>query len=91
MTVYEGLTIDMQPDDTEPVPTNQGDDIMGKRLLKSKTFWVNALTGLVSVGTFLMNSEFITSNPEVVAVIGTVIAVVNIVLRLVTKEPIKGV
>lgn len=91
MTVYEGLTKDMQPDDVDPALTNQGDETMGKGLLRSKTVWFNLLTGAVSIGTFLMNTEFIANNPEVVAVIGTVIAVANIVLRMITKEPIKGI
>ena len=88
MTVYDGLTIDMQPDSVAP---NHEDKKMGKGLLKSKTFWANAITGIVSVATFFMNSELIASNPEIVAGLGAAVALLNIVLRLVTKEPIKGV
>lgn len=64
---------------------------MGKGLLKSKTFWVNALTAVVSVATYFQGSEILASNPEIVALIGTGIGVVNVVLRLITKEPITSV
>lgn len=88
MSVYDGLTIEMQPDLVAP---NKGSDKMGKKLLRSKTFWINALTGVVSIGTYLVNTDFIASNPEIVAIFGVILAVVNIILRLVTKEPIKGI
>lgn len=63
---------------------------MSKGLFRSKTFWFNALTATVSVLTYLQNSEFLASNPEVVAILGTIVGVGNVILRLVTKEPIKG-
>ncbi len=90
MSVYDGLSIEMQPDDVDPV-LNQGDKNMGKRLLQSKTVWFNLLTGAVSVITYLTASELFTNQPEVVAIGGTIVAVMNIILRLITKEPIKGV
>lgn len=68
-----------------------GEETMGKGLLKSKTFWVNVLTAVVSVGTYISNSDLLADNPEVVAVAGTVIGVVNVILRLITKEPITSV
>jgi hypothetical protein len=64
---------------------------MGKGLLQSKTFWVNAVTLAVSVGTYLMNSELFVNNPEVVAIGGAVIGGLNILLRLMTGKPITGV
>lgn len=92
MSVYDELA---SPGDEPEKPVDEGpttgDSEMGKGLLKSKTFWVNALTAVVSIGTYLSNSELLANNPELVAVAGTVIGVVNVVLRLLTKEPIQGV
>ena len=51
---------------------------MGKGLLKSKTFWVNALTAVVSVGAYFQGSEILANNPEVVAVIGTAIGALQV-------------
>lgn len=64
---------------------------MGKGLLLSKTFWVNALTAAVSIAAYIQGSDLIAQNPEVVAWIGTGIGLVNVFLRLLTKEPISGV
>lgn len=75
----------------QPGPTNTGDTNMGKGILRSKTFWVNALMAAVSVGTYFQNSELLVSNPEVVAGIGTAIGIVNVILRLITKDPITSV
>lgn len=55
---------------------------MGKRFYLSKTFWVNviALIALVvqSLTTFVLSPEAQVS----------ILAVVNVLLRLITKEPI---
>lgn len=64
---------------------------MGKSLRTSKTFWFNVLTAAVSVGTYLVNSDLVAQYPQVVAIGGTVVGVLNVLLRLVTKEPIQGV
>lgn len=64
---------------------------MGKGLFQSKTFWVNGLTALVALGTYVMDSQLFVQHPEVVAVAGVVIGSLNIVLRFITKEPITGV
>jgi len=64
---------------------------MGKSLLKSKVFWVNLITAIVAICTYLINSDLFVNNPSVVAIGGTVIGVLNIILRLITKEPITGV
>lgn len=80
-------------DDTkkDPKPTDKGDKTMAKGLFKSKTFWVNALTAVAGIAAFFQGSELIATNPQVVAGIGTFLGIVNVLLRLVTKEAIKGV
>lgn len=72
-------------------PDQEKTPMLGKGLLRSKTFWVNVLTAVVSVGTYLTNSELLSDNPELVAIGGTIIGVANVILRLVTKEPITSV
>lgn len=89
MSVYDDLAAPGEKP-VEDGPTT-GDSAMGKGLLRSKTFWVNALTAVISVGTYFANSELLVNNPEVVAGIGTAIGVVNVILRLITKEPINSV
>ena len=56
---------------------------MEKTFLKSKTLWVNAL---VLVGTFAGIKELAPELSEEIVVVG--LAVVNIVLRVLTKAPI---
>lgn len=76
---YDGLN--------EPTET-QGVTDMGKTLFQSKTFWFNAITFLVSAATYLQGSELLAQYPEVVAIFGTIVGIGNIVLRIITKEPI---
>lgn len=61
-----------------------------KGLLKSKTFWVNAITLSISLATALQGADFVVANPEIVAAIGVAVSALNIVLRLITKVPVKG-
>lgn len=75
----------------KPVDANNKGGTMGKGLLRSKTTWVNLITTLVGFGTWLSGSEIIANNPEVVAAVGTGLGVLNIILRLLTKEPITSV
>jgi hypothetical protein len=53
------------------------------KLLKSKTFWFNLVTGAVTIADAL-NGRVIP-----VEVSGAVIAVGNIILRLMTNKPIE--
>jgi hypothetical protein len=53
-----------------------------KGLLKSKTFWFNAITGVVSVVDAL-NGKLIPAE-----ISGTIIMVGNVVLRLLTTKPV---
>ncbi len=59
---------------------------MGKSLFKSKTFWVNLLIAGLAALTALNDIDFST---ETVAFFGMAIGLGNIVLRTITKEPIK--
>lgn len=59
-----------------------------KSIFASKTFWVNALTSVITMGTYLVDSSFFVNNPEFVAIAGTVIGALNVALRLITKEPV---
>ena len=62
---------------------------LGKGLLRSKTFWVNLLTGASSVLAAVAGISVLPT-PIAPYLVGG-LAVVNILLRLFTGEPIKGV
>jgi hypothetical protein len=66
-------------------------DMNGKPLLRSKTFWINLITVVAGILTSVGGSELIQDNPQVVGVMATVIGVVNVLLRLITKEPVTSV
>jgi len=68
-----------------------GETNMGKGLIASKTFWVNAITAVVGIATYFQGSDLIAAHPEAVAIIGTIVGVLNVILRIVTKDPISGV
>jgi hypothetical protein len=59
----------------------------GKALLQSKTFWVNvlALVGMVLTGTGVVTS------PDWLQYEAIALAAVNVVLRLITGQPIEGI
>jgi len=63
--------------------------VLGKGLLRSKTFWVNALTGVVAVLAAVGSISVV----PVVAIpwLGAGLAIANVLLRLMTKEPITSV
>lgn len=62
---------------------------MGKSILKSRTFWVNALTLSVATAGFISGHEIIAANPQIVAGMGVLVGIMNIALRFITTEPIK--
>lgn len=64
---------------------------MNKKLRKSKTFWINLATVIGGVVTTIGGSDLIQDNPELAGYGATAIGAMNIVLRLVTGKPIKGV
>ena len=59
-----------------------------KSLFASKTFWVNSLLAVVSIGTYIADSALLADSPEAIAFIGTGIGLVNVILRLMTNEPV---
>lgn len=62
---------------------------MGKSALSSKTIWANLAVIAVGVLGYLQGHELIVENPTVVAILGVCIGVGNVLLRVITKEPIK--
>ena len=60
-----------------------------KKALSSKTIWFNTLTALIVVATFFgftPNQEIATATSDILLGLAPII---NVVLRFVTKEPIK--
>lgn len=66
-----------------------GKPVIGKGLLRSKTFWVNALTGVASLLTAVGGVAILP--PSVSPYLAGGLAIVNVLLRLFTKEPIVSV
>ncbi len=86
------LPKDGEPTQVEPTdPQPKEPDMNGKPLLRSKTFWVNLITAVAGILTTVGGSEFIQDKPEVVGIMATIVGVVNVLLRLVTKDPVTSV
>lgn len=60
-----------------------------KSPLKSKTIWVNVLTIVAGIATYLGGSEIIAQYPVAVSLIAVVIGGLNVALRFLTSKPIK--
>jgi len=56
----------------------------------SKTVLVNVLVLAVGLGTYVIDHNLITNNPDLVALVGVAISAVNIALRYLTKTAMKG-
>ena len=70
------------------VPETKQEEIMGKSIFRSKTIWVNALTAIAGIAATLGGSELIADNPKVAGIAAMITGVVNVLLRVVTKEPV---
>ncbi len=60
-----------------------------KSKVKSRTLWVNAIVVIAGALGGIAGTDVIQSNPELVGYFVSIMGVVNVVLRLITKEPLK--
>ena len=60
-----------------------------KSLWKSKTFWVNLVTVVAGVIGYLAGHDVIADNTSLVALLVAVQGGVNVVLRLLTWQPVQ--
>ena len=64
--------------------------IKGKALVQSKTFWFNILAVVIAVASMFGFGEF-EPTPQVTQGITTLVAIINIVLRIKSSQPITRV
>ena len=57
-----------------------------KNFLKSKTIWVNVLSVVAGAIVFVQDHDLFVENPDIVAVLGGVLALVNVGLRFLTDK-----
>lgn len=57
-----------------------------KGAAKSNTIQINAL--LLAIWSAVLQTEFIQSNPDLVAIMGGVQAIINMLLRVKTSKPL---
>jgi hypothetical protein len=62
---------------------------MGKNPVKSKSIWAGILMVVVGAISGIAGTDVIQSNPELAGYCVSILGVLTIVLRLMTKEPIK--
>ena len=61
-----------------------------KKWFESKSIWFGLLTLTVSILSFLAGEEWIRDYPRVVAIMGTVVGVLTIILRFLAQRPMKA-
>ena len=62
--------------------------VQTKPWYQSKTVWFNLLSGVSSVLATIVEKDWVAEHPEAIAVIGGVVAAINIALRFVTDKPV---
>jgi hypothetical protein len=62
---------------------------MGKNPVKSKTLWVNVIMIVAGALGGIAGTDVIQQNPQIAGYFVSIMGVVNVILRLMTKEPIK--
>lgn len=62
---------------------------MSKSLTQSKTFWLNAVVVVAAAIAGIMGTDVIQANPQIVAVLTSVVGGLNIILRLFTSKAIR--
>lgn len=70
-------------------PKPQESPMTPKPILKSKTFWINLVTIIAGLITTVGGSDMIQANPEYAGIAATILGVVNIFMRFMTKAPVK--
>ena len=61
-----------------------------KKWFESKSIWLGLLTLMISIFSFLTNEEWIREYPKAVAIIGTIIGILTIILRYLAQNPMKA-
>lgn len=59
-----------------------------KSIFTSKTLWVNVLSSVAGAIVFVQEHDMIVDNPDLVALAGGVLALVNIALRFLTDSAV---
>lgn len=62
---------------------------MSKPITKSKTFWVNALVVVAAGLASMIDTSIIQENPQLIAYGAMILGIVNVFLRMITKESIR--
>ena len=86
---YDDLKPELKPQPRpkmKPIPRLE--EINMKSIFTSKTIWANLIGGAIAIVTAINNSDFVVQNPEVAAYFTTGMAVLNLFLRLVTKNAV---
>lgn len=63
--------------------------MQSKSIWKSRTFWTNILVLAAGTAGYVAGHDVIQEYPQVVAGLGAAVGLLNIILRLVTTQPVK--
>ena len=62
--------------------------IFAKSVLASKTIWVNVLATVIAGLVAIQDLQWVQDNPTAAVAFALVLSVANVVLRLVTSQPV---